>query len=406
MNSPEQTPEFPWKKNLYILWTAQFIAMLGMSGCIPFLPLFIRELGVTDLAAAQKWSGFVFAAPFFLAVLATPLWGAMGDKYGKKLMVVRAIFGLMLIMFLMGFCQNVWQLFLLRVVQGGITGFIASNLALVSATAPREHSGYAISILQTSISAGTTIGPLIGGVLADTIGMRSVFFVVTGLCLLSGTIVITSVRDKPNGVVHLRKPLTEDLRMILVRPDLRQFLWYITLCQSGVAFTSPILAYYLEHLHTPAQYLGTITGIMVGCVGLLMTVFGPMWGRKNDNGDYRHTLLLILPVVSLATIAQALVTNYIQLFPLRLLIGIFAGGLLPTLYTALNKHSSPEIQGGVMGMASSATVLGNLVGPIVCSWVASHWGMSWAFVVGGSFIGSVYVAMWTHDHHHAESMRT
>src|SRR5436309_6951838 len=119
-----------WRKNLYILWGTQFLAMIGMNLVVPFLPFFIRQLGVTDQTELSRWSGMVFSGPFILSFIATPIWGTLGDRYGRKIMVVRAIFGLATSQVLIGFSQNVYQLFFFRVVQGAISGFIASALAL------------------------------------------------------------------------------------------------------------------------------------------------------------------------------------------------------------------------------------------------------------------------------------
>jgi Major Facilitator Superfamily len=110
--------ELEWRQNLNALWIAQFLAMMGANACQPFFPLFVRNLGVTNLAEAQFWSGLIFAGPFILSIIAVPLWGTLGDRHGKKAMIVRAVVGLTFTLFLMGFVQNVWQLFALRVIQG------------------------------------------------------------------------------------------------------------------------------------------------------------------------------------------------------------------------------------------------------------------------------------------------
>jgi DHA1 family multidrug resistance protein-like MFS transporter len=151
-----------WRKNLYILWGTQFLAMVGMNLVVPFLPFYIRDLGVSDPDELARWSGLVFAGPFFLSFVATPLWGALGDRYGRKMMVVRALFGLALSQALIGLSQNVIQLFLFRILQGGISGFIAASLALVSTSTPRQHTGYALGLMQSSSAGGMVLGPFVG----------------------------------------------------------------------------------------------------------------------------------------------------------------------------------------------------------------------------------------------------
>ncbi len=386
--------DFSWKRNLYILWAAQLIAMIGMSACVPFLPLFIRELGVVDLAETKRWAGLVHAGPFFLSFITTPIWGALGDRYGKKPMVVRAVFGLAISVLLMAFAQDVWQLFFLRVFQGAVSGFVAASLALVSSSTPTSQSGYSIGFLQTSISTGTVIGPLVGGLLADFFGLRSVFVIVAALCFVSGIIIILFVREhKVTGRVAKPRRVRENIRFILDRPELRRIILFIITVQSSIVFVSPIFVLFLESLNTPESLLKTLTGVMLGSAGLFSAIFAPVWGKKNDRQDYRKTLIFALPFVGCATLLQAFVPSYEYLFPLRAIIGIFTAALIPTLYTALSKRAPEDARGGLMGLASSATLLGNLLAPVICGWVASHIGMQWCFVIAGSLSLSLLVFM-------------
>ncbi len=389
--------DFSWKRNLYILWAAQLIAMIGMSACVPFLPLFIRELGVNDLAETKRWAGLVQAGPFFLSFITTPIWGALGDKYGKKPMVIRAVFGLAVSVFLMAFAQDVWQLFFLRVFQGAVSGFVAASLALVSSSTPASQSGFAIGFLQTSISSGTVVGPLIGGVIADFFGLRSVFVVVAVLCFLSGIIIVLFVREnKVSGRVAKPRQVRENIRFILDRPELRQILLFIVVVQSGIVFSSPIFVLFLESLNTPANLLKTLTGVMLGSAGLFSAIFAPVWGKRNDRQDYRKTLALALPFVGGAIMLQAFVPSYEYLFPLRVVIGVFTAALIPTLYIALSKRAPEDTRGGLMGLASSATLLGNLLSPVICGWVASHVGMQWCFIIAGLLLLSILAFLRLH----------
>ncbi|MBL0107881.1 MAG: MFS transporter [Ignavibacteria bacterium] len=151
----------------------------------------------------------VFSGPFILSFLLTPVWGVLGDRFGKKKMVLRAIFGLAVSQFLIGLSANVWQLFAFRMVQGAISGFIASSLALVSASTPKERSGYSIGILQTSISSGTVIGPFIGGFIADMTSYRTVFFITSAICFFSGLLVIINVRARIRRFKKIIQRLSE-----------------------------------------------------------------------------------------------------------------------------------------------------------------------------------------------------
>lgn len=248
--------------------------MIAMSACLPFLPLFVRDLGVNDLQQAQQWSGLIAAGPFFLSIISVPFWGSLGDKYGRKLMIVRAIVGLALAMGLMGLAQNVWQLLFLRMLQGAISGFIASTLAFVSSTTPKQHSGYAIAILQSSVSAGPVVGSFIGGILSDAVGVRAVFIYVAIACIISSIIVMIYVHEeKSQHTANKNASLLNNLRYVGSMPALRTLVLLIFLVQSAIVFFSPVLPFYIEQLGAPHNRLSTITGIFVGIGGLFSVTF-------------------------------------------------------------------------------------------------------------------------------------
>jgi len=380
-----------WKKNLVIIWIAQFIGMMAMSACIPFLPLFVLELGVSDIQSAQQWSGMISAAPFFMSIITVPLWGALGDKYGRKLMIVRAIIGLALAMGLMGLAQNVWQLFFLRVLQGAISGFIASTLAFVSSTTPKQHSGYAIAILQSTTSAGPVVGSFLGGILSDLAGVRSVFMYVSLACAVSALIVILFVHEEKNIHQKEHKPsVVNNIRFALSIPALRTLLLLIFLVQSSIVFFSPVLPFYLEELGAPKNQLSTFTGIFSGIGGLFSVLFARYWGKRSDRKGYGKTLRLAALVTGTATICQAFVPRFEWLFPLRGIAGIFTAALIPTLYAAFSKNSPQENRAGLMGLASGATLFGNLVAPVICGWFASYFGAQLALLFAGSIMYFVW----------------
>ena len=251
-----------WRRNLVILCVAQFIALIGMSGVFPFLPLYVRELGITDPDEAQFWSGMIFAGVYISAVIMIPIWGSLGDKYGRKFMTVRAIFGLALSVVLMAFAQDVYQLFFLRVLQGTMSGMIASSLSFVSANTPENKSGYAIGWLQSAIAAGQVFGPFFGGLMADFVGIRYVFVVVGVLCAIAAVLVLVFLqekefvprKDKVYGIIWNIKFIFRDKVFL-------RLMTLIVLIQMGVQFTIPIFTYFVETKGAPDDLLATVTGV-------------------------------------------------------------------------------------------------------------------------------------------------
>ena len=378
----------PWRKNLYIMWLSQFIAMAGMSLVVPFLPFFVRDLGVSDPDQVARWSGFVFAGPFFVAFFLIPLWGYLGDRYGRKLMVVRAIFGLAASQALIGLAQNVEMLFLFRMLQGAISGFISASLALVSANTPREKSGYAIGVLQTATASGQVIGPLLGGSLADLIGFRPIFFIVAGLCIVAAVLIITTVKEtspvgRDDGRTHT---LSSNYRYAFSSREIRMALFLIFILQVAILLVHPIFALYVEYLEPVQAYLATIAGAVFSVAGLFMVFSAPWWGKRTDTQSYRKNLSLAVGGAALAYIAQGFVTSAWHLIPLRALQGFCMGGMIPTLYSYVSKRTDLSRRGGLMGIASSSYILGSMVGPSFGGQVAAAIGLRANFFITGGLL--------------------
>lgn len=348
-----------------MLWMAQFIAMIGMSGVLPFLPLYVTELGVPPSQAAL-WSGLIIAAPFFTAALATPLWGMLGDRYGRKPMVMRAVLGLGISLALMGFATNIWVLFVLRIIQGAVSGFVASNNAFVGTQTPQEHSSSALATLQTSISAGNIIGPLIGGFVSDAFGHNAMFFVVGGLCMVS-LLVIARFVHEDTSVQTPTQTIRKSLRSLLSSTTLRPVLLMVFLSQCSIVMASPIVPFFLRQKGAPEVILSSLSGLVVSIVGICTILTAPWWGKRADKLGFRPTMRIATVIVAFGMVLQAFIPSYEWLFPVRAFIGIASGSLVPLLYGRLSHLATPNIRGGVMGLGSSSTLLGNLAGPLLCS---------------------------------------
>jgi MFS transporter, DHA1 family, multidrug resistance protein len=386
----------PWRRNLYILWATQFLAMVGMNLVVPFLPFFIRSLGVTDPVELAHWSGFVFSGPFLLSFFATPVWGNLGDRYGRKMMVVRAIFGLALSQILMGFSQNVYQLLFFRIVQGAISGFIASALALVSTNTPREKIGYALGLMQSASAGGMVLGPFVGGILADLVGYRTIFFVTGTFCALGGFVVATYVREE-NKVSDIAKKYTIRENYALMWSDRRLRIVALTLIvgQISVLMIEPIFALYIEKFTTASsRYVSTVAGSIFSIMGLFMVISAPWWGKKNDRDGYKKNLAIAMAVVGIAYAGHIFVQDLLQLALLRAFLGFARGGVLPALYSLTSFYAPPERRGGIIAIASSMTILGNMIGPSLGGTIAGQFGMTASFVATSLLLLVTAGAIW------------
>ncbi len=397
-----------WRKNLYVLWATQFIAMVGMNLVVPFLPFFIRTLGVTDEAEVTRWSGLVFAGPFVSSFFATPFWGNMGDKYGRKPMVVRALFGLAISQILIGFSQTVLQVFLFRILQGAISGFIASALALVSTSAPKNRVGYALGVLQSASAGGVVLGPFFGGVLADLIGFREIFFVTAVFCTVGAVAVIYGVEEvRDTSAGSTKFSVIDNYKLMYTNKQLRIVALCLVVGQVSVLMVEPIFALFVESFKTDTEYIATLAGSIFSITGLFSTISAPWWGKRNDRKGYKKGLFIGMSLTGLAYIGHNLVTSLLQLAVLRAVLGFARGGVLPALYSLANLNSPPERRGGMIAIASSMTILGNMLGPVLGGIVASHTGIREMFLVNSAIALVVAFVIWKQmEDVHKQSVET
>ena len=174
-----------WRKKLAVLWMAQFVGMCAITGLISFLPLYVSHLGITDTAEAAMWAGVLIGAASFCAAVSNPFWGALADRKGRKPMVEKVLLMFGIIMIAMAFATNVYQLFILRILQGLCGGFVAASTALAVSLSPKEQIAFTIGIFQTSLIVGGAVGPMVGGLIADHFGYRQPFFAFGLFCFLS-----------------------------------------------------------------------------------------------------------------------------------------------------------------------------------------------------------------------------
>ena len=383
-----------WRKNLYVLWGTQFLAMVGMNLVVPFLPFFVRQLGVTEGDDLAQWSGFVFAGPFVTSLFATPFWGSLGDRYGRKAMVVRAIFGLALSQVLVGLSANVWQLLIFRMIQGAVSGFIASSLAFVSTNTPREHIGYALGLLQSASAGGMLLGPFLGGLLADLIAYRTIFYVTAGMCALGGIAVIKFVEELALPAAESQTfTVRDNFRLMYTDRRLRLIALTLVVSQLSMLMIEPIFALFVESFEREMHFVSTLAGGIFSITGLFMVLSSPWWGRYNDRKGHATSLSLTLAVSGLVYLGHIFVTSLVQLSIVRAVFGFASGGVLPALYSLTSVCSPPERRGGMMATASSFTIVGNMLGPVLGGFIAGKFGFSVSFAVNSAILIAMSVVV-------------
>ncbi|HUV06419.1 MAG TPA: MFS transporter, partial [Spirochaetia bacterium] len=184
-----------WQRNLTVSWITQIISLTGFNFVLPFLPYYIQELGVKSTVELNTWVGLISSAPALLMGIMAPIWGFLADKLGRKLMILRAMLGGSIIISLMGVARNVETVFILRCLQGLFTGSITASATLIAAGTPDDKLSFSLGFLSSSNFIGLSIGPLIGGLLAEFLGFRTTIFSGAALIFVGFLMVLFFIRE-------------------------------------------------------------------------------------------------------------------------------------------------------------------------------------------------------------------
>lgn len=383
-----------WQVNLGVLWLGNFLVMAGMTMVTPFLPLYLKTMGMTDTHEVAVWGGWIFAANFLTAFLFQPIWGSLADRYGRKMMLLRSGFGMAVIMVLMGFAANPWQLLILRLLNGTISGFIPAAIALLSANTPKEKVGFAMGTLQSGSVAGTILGPLLGGLLADSVGYRPIFFL-TGALLFSATLLaLLLIKEKFQRPEPRAKAAGAPLGGFGRLLSIRQLLSLFTVCfaiQFAMLATMPIMPLYVEELHGQTANLAFLAGMAGSINGLSNMLASPLLGRISDRYGAEKVLMLSLLGSAATMIPQGLAGSVWQLFAWRFLLGLFLGGLLPSVYALIRKYTPDGMESRSYSLNSSSLSLGNFLGPITGGFVSGYTGIGGIFYLSAALLLAAFV---------------
>lgn len=383
-----------WKRNLYMMWFVQFGAGMTLSFIFSFVPLYLPYLGVNGTHQVAMWSGVMMAAaPLFAAILG-PVWGNLGDKYGRKMMVKRVLMSHIVVVIIMGFATNVYQFLALRIIQGMLGGFGSAAIALVTSFTPKEKTGQALGIYQTATIAGTSAGPIFGGFLADTFGYHTPFYVMSVVSLLS-FLVIQFFVDEPERHTETAaqtQSFFKDLTIVARMPGLAPMAFINFMIQFGLMIVAPIVPLYIKSISHEDTYVATITGVVLALAGAAAAVSSITAGKIGDRLGHRVILISLSLGSALMFGLTGFTTTIISFAATRVFAGLFLGGLMPTSNAIISGLVSDEKRGMAYGFTTSATLFGTVMGPLVGGWLSGVIGMQETFfATAGMF---VVAALW------------
>jgi DHA1 family multidrug resistance protein-like MFS transporter len=369
------------------VFASQVVAVLGFSMFVPFLPLYLGELGVPTAAEQALWSGVIFGITPLLSGLASPFWGSLGDKFGPKAMLVRAQLLGGLAIGLMAFAPNALWLLAFRILQGFVGGNMGPAVALAAAVSPQARLGTMLGLMQMAVYTGASVGPLVGGVLADAVGYRAAF-AVTAVCqAVSGLLVLAFVRH--SGRVETRRQeqtVLGDIRTLLTTPALLS----VVAVAFGVYFANgglqSVLSLFVESLHEGGSVAFTV-GLIFGLSAAASAVSAVVSGRLSDAVGHRVVLVAALAGAALASAPLAFATASWQIVVGRVVMGLFVGGALPLINVLAARIGGPERRAGAIGVAQMAGSFGLASGPLAGSAVAAVFWLGAPFLLIAAVLG-------------------
>ena len=369
-----------WRVNMYVCLAGSFTTLTAMAMIIPFLPLYVEQLGVKDHAAIIQWTAMGYSAAFFGAGIMAPIWGRAADLYGRKIVLMRASLAMAITTTLLGLVQNVEQLVALRLIMGLLGGYSSGAVVLIATQTPKERTGWALGVLSTGSMAGMLIGPLIGGTLPGWIGVRATFLLLGALIFIA--FIATSLLVKEDRSQYLKKNRASMRGAWSAIPDKR---WVFALLGAAMLLLfanmsiEPIITLYVSGL-VGTERAVFFAGLVMSVTAVGAIITASRLGKLTDRIGPPRVIVACLSITGLLLIPQAFVTQGWQLLVLRFLMGMTLAGLMPAISAGLRLAAPTQAIGLVLGYSISAQYAGQVLGPLAGGFVAGHFGMRAVFL--------------------------
>ena len=370
--------EINWKDNLRIAWFGNFLTGASISLVVPFMPIFVENLGVGSEQVAF-YAGLAISVSAISAALFSPIWGILADKYGRKPMMIRAGLAMTITMGGLAFVPNIFWLLVLRFLNGVFTGYVPNATALIASQVPKDKSGYALGTITSGVLAGTLSGPFVGGLIAEVFGIRNAFLMVGALVSLAAILTIFFIKEDFQPVTKETEIPTKYLYASLKYPYLLFNLFATSfVIQFAAQSIGPILALYVRELGQKENLL-FVSGVIVSSMGLSSMMSAGIMGRLGDKVG-NHRLLILAQVYSAVIyVLCANATSPFELGVYRFLFGLGTGALVPGINAILSKMAPKAAISRVFAFNQVFFYLGGVIGPLAGSLVANQFGYNSVF---------------------------
>jgi MFS family permease len=382
-----------WQKNLLFLWIGAFVTAASFSMVVPFLPLFLLQIGVHD--HVETWSGLIFSVTFFAGALISPFWGSVADKYGRKPMILRAGFSLCISYILMSFVTNPYEVLGLRLLQGLLAGYIPGAIALIGTNTPEDRVGYALATISTATASGNVLGPLIGGGISHLFDNRVAFASAGVMMLIASTLVLLFVREDKFVPSKTRSSIISTLKSASHNRTFMMVILLTCLTAFSIMTIEPVLPLYIVQLGGQLKDASLLAGVIFSLVGIASVIFAPWWGRLADKIGFQTVLVAGLLGGAIGTIAQIPFHNLWVFSVVRFLYGAFFCAVFPALNGLVVRSTPSDFRGRAFSLNQSANQVGTMLGPLVGGVIGQAFGVHSVFWATGILLAvTTALAYW------------
>ena len=372
-----------WQKNLYAVWFTQLFSLIGFGFGLPFIPFYIQDLGITEPDALKFWTGLLAAGPGVMFAVMAPVWGFLADRYGKKLMLLRAMIGGVVVLIGLGLSRDIYSVLIFRVLQGVLTGTVTSSALLVASGTPDNRLSYALGFISSSTFIGYSLGPAAGGLIAERFGYRMSFFIGAGI-LFIGLLLVIFLIEEPEAIA-LGNPAKKeggkvDVKQEILTPVIMWVFCLFFFIKLTRTLPTPFLPLYVQELRDAVKGSARATGLISGGIGVVSALSGLTLARLGDKINRGALLTVLLGCGALLSILMFFTSSLVWLAAVLMLVFFFIGGVEPLLMSITSEKVAAGRRGALFGVQTMFGALAWIVSPLMGSWISIAYSVRAVFI--------------------------
>jgi MFS transporter, DHA1 family, multidrug resistance protein len=372
-----------WRKNLYAVWLTQLISLIGFGFGLPFIPFYIQDLGITDPDALKFWTGLLAAGPGVAFAVMSPVWGFLADRYGKKLMLLRAMIGGVVVMIGLGLSRDITGVLIFRILQGVLTGTVASSAVLVASGTPDNRLSYALGFVSSSTFIGYSLGPAAGGLIAERFGYRMSFFIGAGILFIGLLLVIFLIEEPTSELPEMqaeKKSSKIDEKQKILTPVILWLFCLFFFIKLTRTLPTPFLPLYVQELRGAIKGSARVTGFISGGIGVVSALSGLTLARLGDRFNRSALLTLLLGCGAVLSGLLFFTSSLMWLAVVLMLVFFFIGGVEPLLMSITSEKVTSGRRGALFGLQTMFGSLAWIVSPMMGSWISIAYSVRTIFL--------------------------